>query len=181
MDNDTAVQPPASPEGPRHQTLLVLDFGSQFTQLIARRVRENRVYCEIHPFDLPPEEIRRRSPIGIVLSGGPQSVFAAGAPSAGRELFELGIPVLGVCYGMQLMAHVLGGEVRGSDRREYGRAEIDVHAPGPLFDGLAPRQTVWMSHGDQVAKLPPGFRATAASENAPVVAMTDPERRLYAI
>jgi GMP synthase (glutamine-hydrolysing) len=181
MVNDTPAQPAAPPEGPRHQTLLVLDYGSQFTQLIARRVRENRVYCEIHPFDLPAAEIRRLQPIGIVLSGGPQSVFAPGAPSAGRELFELGIPVLGVCYGMQLMAHVLGGEVRGSNRREYGRAEIDVQEPGPLFDGLAARQTVWMSHGDQVAKLPPGFCPTASSENAPVVAMADPARRLYAI
>jgi GMP synthase (glutamine-hydrolysing) len=177
----TPTESPAPGEGPRHQTLLVLDYGSQFTQLIARRVRENRVYCEIHPFDLPVEEIRRRRPIGVVLSGGPQSVFAEGAPSAGRGLFELGIPVLGVCYGMQLMAHVLGGEVAGSDRREYGRAEIEVREPGPLFDGLAPRQTVWMSHGDQVASLPPGFRATARSENAPVVAMADPGRRLYAI
>jgi GMP synthase (glutamine-hydrolysing) len=166
---------------PDHQTVLVLDFGSQFTQLIARRLRENRVYCEVHPFDLAVAEIRRRRPIGIILSGGPQSVFADGAPSAERELFELGIPILGLCYGMQLMAQVLGGEVRGSDRREYGRAEIDVREPGILFAGLAARQTVWMSHGDQVARLPPGFRGTATSENAPHVAMADAGRRLYAI
>jgi len=175
-------QAPAPGEG--HETVLVLDYGSQFTQLIARRLRENRVYCEIHPCELAVEriaEIGNRRPIGIILSGGPQSVFAAGAPSAPRELFGLGIPVLGVCYGMQLMAQVLGGEVQGSNRREYGRAEIDVLEPGELFDGLAPRQTVWMSHGDQVARLPPGFRGLAASENAPHVAMADPERRLYAI
>lgn len=179
---DSSSAPASGPAAaPAHQTVLVLDFGSQFTQLIARRLRENRVYCEIHPFDLPLAEIRRRQPIGIILSGGPQSVFADGAPSAERELFALGIPVLGVCYGMQLMAHVLGGEVKGHNRREYGRAEIEVCEAGLLFDGVAPRQTVWMSHGDQVAKLPGGFRGTATSENAPYVAMVDAERRLYAI
>ncbi|HEY8021083.1 MAG TPA: glutamine-hydrolyzing GMP synthase [Thermoanaerobaculia bacterium] len=176
--NDSA---PAPAPGEGHQTVLVLDYGSQFTQLIARRLRENRVYCEIHPCDLAVAEIRRRRPIGLILSGGPQSVFAAGAPLAERALFELGIPVLGVCYGMQLMAQVLGGEVEGSDRREYGRAEIEVREPGVLFEGLAERQTVWMSHGDRVAKLPAGFRGIAASENAPHVAMADPARRLYAI
>src|SRR4029077_17958966 len=129
-----------------HQTVLVLDFGSQFTQLIARRVRENRVYCEVHPFDLSPEEIRRRQPIGLILSGGPQSVYEAGAPHADPELFALGIPVLGICYGMQLRAHLLGGAVEGSTHREYGRAEIRVSEPGTLFAGLSPSQTVWMSH-----------------------------------
>jgi GMP synthase (glutamine-hydrolysing) len=171
----------ASPETPQHQTLLILDFGSQFTQLIARRVRESRVYCEVHPFDLPIAEIRRRRPLGVILSGGPQSVYEAGAPSANPELFQLGVPVLGVCYGMQVMAHELGGNVEGSSHREYGRAEVTIAEPGKLFAGLAPRQTVWMSHGDRVGTLPPGFRATAGTDNAPVVAFEDAARGLYAI
>src|ERR1700710_804470 len=124
-----------------HETILVLDFGSQFTQLIARRVRENRVYCEVHPFDLSLDEIRRRRPLGIILSGGPQSVYEAGAPHADPALFALGIPVLGICYGMQVMAHELGGGVEGSSRREYGRAEISVVEPGALFAGLAACET----------------------------------------
>ncbi len=169
-----------SPEA-QHQTLLILDFGSQFTQLIARRVRESRVYCEVHPFNLPVAEIRRRRPVGVILSGGPQSVYEAGAPSADRELFALGVPVLGVCYGMQVMAHELGGNVEGSSHREYGRAEVTIAEPGKLFAGLAPCQTVWMSHGDRVGTLPPGFRATAGTDNAPVVAFEDAARGLYAI
>src|SRR5436305_5102051 len=120
-----------------HQSILILDFGSQFTQLIARRVRENRVYCEVHPFDLPVEEIRHRGPIGVILSGGPQSVYEEGAPSASPELFALGVPVLGICYGMQVMAHELGGGVEGSSHREYGRAEVSIVEPGGLFEGLS--------------------------------------------
>lgn len=164
-----------------HQTVLILDFGSQFTQLIARRVRENRVFCEVHPFDLPVDEIRRRAPIGLILSGGPQSVYDEGAALASREILELGIPVLGVCYGMQLVAHLLGGRVEGAARREYGRAEVSVGAGGALFAGLDPKETVWMSHGDHVAELPPGFRATASSENVAIVAMEDAARALYCI
>ncbi|HEV2844232.1 MAG TPA: glutamine-hydrolyzing GMP synthase [Thermoanaerobaculia bacterium] len=164
-----------------HQSVLILDFGSQFTQLIARRVRENRVYCEVHPFDLPVEEIRRRNPIGVILSGGPQSVYEAGAPSARPELFQLGIPVLGICYGMYVMAHELGGSVEGASHREYGRAEISVLEPGRLFEGLSTCETVWMSHGDRVRDLPPGFRVTASTTNAPVVAFENPERGLYGI
>jgi GMP synthase (glutamine-hydrolysing) len=164
-----------------HQTVLILDFGSQYTQLIARRVRENRVYSVIEPFDLDPEAIRQRKPIGIILSGGPQSVYGEAAPHAARELFDLGIPVLGICYGMQLMAHFLGGEVEASESREYGRAEIRIHEPGALFAGLEERQTVWMSHGDRVRKMPPGFSCLAATDNAPLVAFADPERRLYGI
>ncbi|HEY0514752.1 MAG TPA: glutamine-hydrolyzing GMP synthase [Thermoanaerobaculia bacterium] len=169
-----------TPETQR-QTVLILDFGSQFTQLIARRVRENRVYCEVHPFDLPVAEIRRRRPVGLILSGGPQSVYESGAPSAGPELFRLGVPVLGICYGMQVMAHVLGGGVEGSSRREYGRAEVTIGQSVKLFEGLAPCETVWMSHGDRVRHLPPGFRATASTHNAPVVAFEDVGRGLYGI
>ncbi|HEX2165490.1 MAG TPA: glutamine-hydrolyzing GMP synthase [Thermoanaerobaculia bacterium] len=165
-----------------HQTVLVLDFGSQFTQLIARRLRENRVYCEVHPFDLPVAEIERRRPIGLVLSGGPQSVYEPGAPSADPALFELGIPTLGICYGLQVMAQVLGGAVEPSDRREYGRAEIDLAAdPGLLFAGLEGRQTVWMSHGDRLREPPPGFRVTASTASAPIVACEDLTRRLWGI
>ena len=164
-----------------HQTVLILDFGSQFTQLIARRLRENRVYCEVHPFDLPVEEIRRRHPLGLILSGGPQSVYEAGAPSADPAMFRLGVPVLGICYGMQVMAHELGGGVEGSSRREYGRAEIAIDEPGILFEGLAACETVWMSHGDRVRRLPPAFRATASTGNAPIVAFEDAERGLYGI
>ena len=164
-----------------HQTVLILDFGGQFTQLIARRVRENRVYCEVHPFDLPLDEIRRRQPIGIILSGGPQSVYEDGAPDASPKLFALGTPVLGICYGMQVMAHRLGGSVEGSSHREYGRAEVSVTEPGKLFEGLSASETVWMSHGDRVRELPPGFHVTASTANAPVVAFEDPGRRMYGI
>jgi GMP synthase (glutamine-hydrolysing) len=164
-----------------HQLLLVLDFGSQFTQLIARRVRENRVYCEVHPFDLPLATIRERRPIGIVLSVGPQSVYEEGAPGATAELFALGIPVLGICYGLQVMAHVLGGRVEPSSHREYGRAEIEVLGEAALFAGLDRRQTVWMSHGDRVTELPAGFVHTASGPNAPIVGAEARERGLYGI
>ncbi len=164
-----------------HQLVLILDFGSQFTQLIARRVRENRVYCEVHPFDLEASEIRRRAPIGVILSGGPQSVYETGAPLPDPELFGLGVPVLGVCYGMQAMARQLGGHVEPGTRREYGRAEVEVVEPGTMFAGLGRRETVWMSHGDQVAAAPPGFLVTARSANAEVVGFESRERGLYAI
>ena len=164
-----------------HQTVLILDFGSQFTQLIARRVRENRVYCEVQPFNLPLDEIRRRRPIGLILSGGPQSVYEDGAPNADPALFDLGIPTLGICYGMYVMAHRLGGSVGRADRREYGRAEVDIVEPGRLFEGLSACETVWMSHGDRVEGLPPGFRVTASTGNAPVVGFENPERGFYGI
>ena len=176
---DTTTQSDSLEAG--HQTVLILDFGSQFTQLIARRVRENRVYCEVHPFNLSVDEIRRRRPIGLILSGGPQSVYEDGAPSAGPPLFQLGIPVLGICYGMQVMAHRLGGRVEPGAHREYGRAEIFIQSPGRLFDGLSATETVWMSHGDRVEAVPPGCRPIASSASVPISAFEDPERRLYAI
>ncbi len=164
-----------------HQTVLILDFGSQFTQLIARRVREQRVYCEVHPFDVSLDEIRKKQPIGLILSGGPQSVYEESSPKVGPELFALGIPVLGICYGMQMMAQALDGEVEGSNHREYGRAEVRVLEAGCLFAGLSANETVWMSHGDRVARPPAGFRAIASSDNAPIVGFEDPERKLYGI
>ncbi|HEY0553195.1 MAG TPA: glutamine-hydrolyzing GMP synthase [Thermoanaerobaculia bacterium] len=181
-ENADVPNPKSKIQNPKsHQSVLILDFGSQFTQLIARRVRENRVYCEVHPFDLDVEEIRRRRPIGVILSGGPQSVYEEGAPSAAPALFELGVPVLGICYGMQVMAHELGGGVESFNRREYGRAEISVVEPGKLFAGLGAEETVWMSHGDRIRGLPPGFRLTATTGNAPVVAFEDTARGLYGI
>ncbi len=164
-----------------HQLVLILDYGSQFTQLIARRVRENRVYCEVHPFNLGIDEIRRREPLGIILSGGPQSVYEPGAPGAERALFELGVPVLGICYGMQLLAHVLGGKVAPGQAREYGRAEVEVAASCPLFAGLGAQETVWMSHGDRVEVLPPGFETTVASGSVPIAGCEDRERRIWGI
>lgn len=164
-----------------HQTVLVLDFGSQYTQLIARRLRENRVYCEIERPDLPAAEIRRRRPVGIVLSGGPQSVYDDGAVRPDPEVFDLGVPVLGICYGMHLMAQELDGEVASAQEREYGRAEIEIEEPGLLFEGLTGPETVWMSHGDRVDRLPAGFRVTASTRNAPVVGFENPERKLYGI
>jgi GMP synthase (glutamine-hydrolysing) len=166
-----------------HQLVLILDFGSQFTQLIARRVRDNRVYCEVHPFDLPVAEIRRRAPIGIVLSGGPQSVYDAGAPLPAPALFDLGVPVLGICYGMHAAAHLLGGRVEpGTERgREYGRAQVAVERPGTLFEGLEQLETVWMSHGDHVTAVPPGATTTARSSSVDIVGFEDPARGLYAI
>jgi len=165
----------------RHELVLVLDFGSQYTQLIARRIRENRVYCEVHPFDLSVDAIVGRQPIGIVLSGGPESVYNPEAPLIDPEVFKIGIPVLGICYGMQLMAHHLSGRVDRASEREYGRAEIDVSEPGALFAGLSERQTVWMSHGDRITRAPKGFRVCASTSNAPIVAFEDPERELYGI
>ena len=164
-----------------HQKLLILDFGSQFTQLIARRVRENRVYSEVHPCTHPLDAIRDFAPDGIVLSGGPDSVYDADSPRMDLGVFDLGVPILGICYGMQLVAYHLGGQVDAADEREYGRAEIDISGPSTLFDGLGEREIVWMSHGDHVSQPPPGFRQVASSKNAPVVAMEDEARRIFAI
>lgn len=163
------------------QKLLILDCGSQTTQLIARRVRELGVYCEVEPYGLPVEAIRAFGPIGVILSGGPQSVYAEGAPSPDPRLLELGVPVLGICYGMQWLARRLGGEVVPGDRREYGPAEFKGDGACLLFHALPESGTVWMSHGDRVARLPPGFRVAGSSVEAPVAAMEEPHRRLYGI
>jgi GMP synthase (glutamine-hydrolysing) len=160
--------------------VLVLDFGSQYTQLIARRIRELGVYCEIGPPGMPAEEVRRRAPRGVILSGGPDSVYAPGAPRADAALLRAGLPVLGICYGMQWMMHELGGAVRAAERREYGPAEVEV-APESIFRGLPARQAVWMSHGDHAVRLPAGFRRIGGSESAPYAAAEDPARRLIGV
>ena len=164
--------------------ILILDFGSQVTQLIARRVRENGVYCEIHPYTAGEERIRAFAPRGIILSGGPASVTLATTPRAPDIVFRLGVPVLAICYGMQTMCAQLAGRVTLSDHQEFGRAFIDILGECRLFDGLWPkgaREQVWMSHGDKVDALPPGFRAVAASEGAPYAAIADDERGFYGV
>jgi GMP synthase (glutamine-hydrolysing) len=164
--------------------ILILDFGSQYTQLIARRIREERVYCEIHPPDLDADAVRRFAPAGIVLSGGPSSVLDEGAPRMAPGVLELGLPVLGICYGLQLLAHQLGGLVERAEEREYGRAQLKIEAvEHPLFAGLegGPGRTVWMSHGDRVLRLPPGFRVLATSESSPFAAVAHVDEPLYGL
>jgi len=164
--------------------ILILDYGSQYTQLIARRVREAGVYSEIRPHDLPPHEIAAFGAAGVILSGGPESVAAADAPAIDDAVLALGVPVLGICYGMQALAAKLGGRVAPAEHREYGYAEVAVPAASPLLGDLVPAATslrVWMSHGDRVDDLPPGFVAIAASANAPLAGMADVERQIYAL
>jgi GMP synthase (glutamine-hydrolysing) len=163
------------------QKVLILDFGSQYTQLIARRVRECRVYCEIHPFSMPLTSIREFAPRGIILSGSPASVNNPGAPIVSREVLELGIPVLGVCYGMQLLTHLLGGRVSASQKREYGRAEIDILDSSDIFWGFANKQMVWMSHGDRIEQQPEGFEVIASSGSSPTAAFRDSTRQIYGV
>ena len=164
------------------ERVLILDFGSQTTQLIARRVRESHVYCEIHPFNMTMEEIKSFEPKGIILSGGPASVHDEGAPLADPQIFELGIPLLGICYGMQLLAHQLGGAVEKAQRREYGPAAIDIDMPGDIFRDIDNKGVrVWMSHGDRILKLPPYFETMAHSDNSPAAAMGDLKRHLYGV
>src|SRR5688572_254989 len=163
------------------QTVLVLDFGSQYTQLIARRIRENRVYSVVHPYDFAIEKIRELAPQAIILSGGPESVYSEAAPYCSREIFELGIPILAICYGMQLTAYFLDGKVEAATAREYGCAEIDITAESPLFSGTPAHQHVWASHGDRILSAPPGFQTTASSSNAPIAAFENRERQCYGI
>ncbi len=166
------------------EKILILDFGSQYTQLIARRVREAHVFCELHPYDMAMAAIRAFAPTGIILSGGPKSVYEDGAPAVAEELFDLGVPVLGICYGMQLMSRHFGGEVVPAGKREFGHADLLAKGtPGPLFDGffIEGKSPVWMSHGDHVARVPQGFEVVAATANAPVCAIQDVSRKLYAV
>jgi GMP synthase (glutamine-hydrolysing) len=155
------------------QTIAILDFGSQYTQLIARRVRDSRVYCEIFPHDVTPDELRARNVVGLILSGGPASVYDEGAPGIDARLLDGSLPVLGICYGMQLMAHVLGGEVGPEGLREYGPATVTLAHGTGLFAGLGDTERAWMSHGDTVRRLPPGFAAIATTERLPIAAIAD--------
>ena len=164
-----------------HDWIAILDFGSQYSQLIARRLREHHVYCELLRFDTPASTLAARKPSGIILSGGPASVLEPGAPDCDPGLFAHQVPVLGICYGMQIMGRKLGGTVRKGEAREYGSAIIDVDDPGPLFRNLPEQMTVWMSHGDQVETLPPGFRVLAKTATCPAAAMADEARRLFAL
>jgi GMP synthase (glutamine-hydrolysing) len=164
-----------------HQTIVVLDFGSQYTQLIARRLRELSVYSEILPPTTSAAEIARRQPAGIIFSGGPKSVSEPGAPRTDPAIFTLGTPTLGICYGMQLMTDALGGDVTRAPQREYGLATVTLLDGAPLFQNLPPSLRVWASHGDYIAKPPAGFDVVATSANAPVAAMQNPARRLYGL
>src|SRR5436190_308728 len=166
-----------------HDKILIVDFGSQVTQLIARRVREEKVYCEIVPFQNADEAFARLRPKGVILSGGPASVLEQGAPLAPPSVYAAGVPILGICYGEQAMAQQLGGTVQGGHHREFGRAEVTVTEDSPLFEGVwrrGERYTVWMSHGDRVTGLPAGFRVVGTSPNAPIAMIADEQRRFYA-
>ncbi|MCZ6449778.1 MAG: glutamine-hydrolyzing GMP synthase [Deltaproteobacteria bacterium] len=163
--------------------ILILDFGSQYTHLIARRIREANVYCEIHPYNIPREKIDRLQPKGIILSGSPASVYRENAPQVEEELFDLHVPFLGICYGMGIINQAAGGEVARSDRREYGPAELHVDHDTDLFYGFPKNDPVrvWMSHGDEITSLPEGWRILAHSANSPIAAFTNPERRLFGV
>jgi GMP synthase (glutamine-hydrolysing) len=163
--------------------ILVLDFGSQYTQLIARRIRESKVYCEIHPFNIPLKKIEALRPEGIVLSGGPASVYQENAPRVDRELFQLPVPVLGICYGMGLVNITFGGEAARAERREYGPAELIIDDDADLFHGFAKQDStrVWMSHGDKMTHSPHGWHVLAHSGNSPIAAFTDPSRRFFGV
>ena len=161
-----------------HSSIAILDFGSQYAQLIARRVREAHIYCELFPWDAPSEKVMALAPKGFILSGGPASVYAEGAPTLPPYLLETKLPILGLCYGMQLLAYTLGGEVAHSSEREYGPATIEPLVPGSLLDAIS---QVWMSHGDRIIRMPEGFVALARSGNSPVAAMGDFTRRYFAV
>ena len=172
-----------------HKKILILDFGSQYTQLIARRVREQQVYCELHPYDVSEAFIREFAPVGIILSGGPNSVYEEEAYRAPQAVFELGVPVLGICYGMQTMAEQLGGKVEGAKKREFGFAQLRARGHSRLLEDIQDSVNaeghglldVWMSHGDKVTELPPGFKIIASNEATPIAGMADESRRFYGV
>jgi GMP synthase (glutamine-hydrolysing) len=166
---------------PAHSRILILDFGSQYTQVIARRIRECQVYSEIIRFDTPAAEVEKLRPNGLILSGGPASVYDKSAPHVDPEIFSLGIPVLGICYGLMLMAHHLGGQVVFTGRREYGAGTLHIANGSQLLDGLGPQIDVWNSHGDEVTALPKGFRAAGRTESSNFAAVEDPQRKLYGL
>ena len=169
--------------------ILILDFGSQYTQLIARRVREIGVYCELHPFDMDEDAIREFAPKGVILAGGPESVHVADSPRCPQAVFDLGVPVFGICYGMQTMAEQLGGKVEGSELREFGYARVDVVGKSRLLDGIEDHidadglfgLDVWMSHGDKVTKMPEDFHILASTPSCPIAGMADDTRGYYGV
>ncbi|WP_286917434.1 glutamine-hydrolyzing GMP synthase, partial [Pseudomonas sp. UBA6276] len=169
--------------------ILILDFGSQYTQLIARRVREIGVYCELHPFDMDDEAIRQFAPRGVILAGGPESVHEANSPRCPQAVFDLGVPVFGICYGMQTMAEQLGGKVAGSDMREFGYARVDVVGKSRILEGIEDHidadgvfgLDVWMSHGDKVTEIPQGFHVLASTPSCPIAGMFDDDRNYYGV
>ncbi|MFU1796105.1 glutamine-hydrolyzing GMP synthase [Paenibacillus azoreducens] len=164
-----------------NEIIVVLDFGGQYNQLIARRIRDLGVYSELMPFDTPIEKIRELSPKGIVFSGGPMSVYSEDAPHVDPAIYDLGVPIFGICYGMQLMAHQLNGKVERAAKREYGKADLEFASGTTLIKGLDSKQTVWMSHGDHVVELPEGFKLEAGTESAPIAAMSNLDKQLYAV
>ncbi len=163
------------------ELVIVVDFGGQYNQLIARRVRENHVYCEVYPYHKAMEKIRELEPKGVIFTGGPASVYEDNAPTIDTAIFRLGIPVLGLCYGMQFMAQSLGGAVRSADTREFGKTAVSVDTSSPLFKGLQEKEIVWMSHTDYVAEIPAGFEIVAHTDNCPAAAMQNREKKLYAM
>lgn len=165
----------------RRETVVVLDFGGQYNQLIARRVRECNVYCEIYSYKTDIEKIKEINPKGIIFTGGPNSCYEPGAPSYTKEIFELGIPVLGICYGSQLMMHQLGGKVEKAPVREYGKIEVHVNTDSALFQGVSPKTICWMSHNDYISKEAPGFEISAWTNDCPVAAVENKEKKLYAV
>ena len=165
-----------------NEYVLVLDFGGQYNQLIARRVRECSVYCEVKPYSLPIDEIKKLNPKGIIFTGGPNSVYDEKSPHISKEIFELGIPVLGICYGCQIMAHTLGGTVTSANyKSEYGKTKVTVDTDSKLFKDINREEICWMSHTDYVSEVPKGFRVTAESATCPTAAMECVERKLYAV
>ena len=164
-----------------HELVIVLDFGGQYNQLIARRVRENNVYCEVHPYNMSLEKIKEMNPKGIIFTGGPNSVYAEDSPLCSKEIFEMGIPVLGICYGSQLTAHLLGGKVATAPVSEYGKTEVNVDNTSKLFEGVSPSTICWMSHTDYIEKAPEGFKVTGHTPVCPVAAMENAEKGIYAV
>lgn len=165
----------------QNQFVLIIDFGGQYNQLIARRVREHGVYCEVKPYTITIDEIKALNPVGIIFTGGPNSVYDEKAPRCSKEIFELNIPILGICYGSQLMTYVLGGTVTKADKREYGKTEIKLDSTSKIFKGIEENTTVWMSHTDYMEKLAEGFRVIATSETCPTAAIENEERKLYGV
>ena len=163
------------------QKILIIDYGSQYTQNIARKIREAQVYCEIHPCTISWEDIRNAKPCGIILSGGPASVLEQDAPLCDPRVFEMGVPVLGICYGLQLITHLLKGKINPAEKREFGRARLKIPETSPLFEGIENETTVWMSHGDRITQMPEGFIASAHTDNSPVAAISNRSARIYGL